>query len=161
MVNSYEAGGGNTLSVVRHGWDTFTQHEREATEQIMPGQVVTPTVTAGDETYELAAAGGEVAYHVAIEARGRGMDANTDDGYPVEDMVKAVKPAGGEGLRLMLANNETVTEGAALVVDGSGNVAQYVSADDDKVDIIGYAAEDLDLSPGSVGASLLAVNMED
>lgn len=160
MPDKYEAGNGEKLSIVRWGRDEFAQHERQATEQILPGQAVTPTTDGdGNRAYALHDGTADDPHYVALEARQRGMDAQTTDGYPVDDMVIAVDGAGA-GLNLRVQAGETLTEGDALVIASDGNYAAYVSADDSVTDIVGHAAEDADLS-GNSDPELVAVNLED
>lgn len=161
-MTTYEAGNGNKLSIIRSSdaREQSVQHERIAAENIMPGQLVTPTTQNGNEAY--AVYDGTVAdddYHIAVEARGRGMDAQTDSGYPADDLVKARESTGAGEFNLSLAAGETVTDGDALVANASGRLTAYVSADDAVTDIVAHAAEDADLS-GATDPALVAVNME-
>lgn len=160
MPSNFEAGGGNDLGIVRYGREAVHQFEREADEQILPGQAVAPTVTNGDPTYNLH--GGDTtaqSHHVAVEARGRGMDAET--AYPAGDVVRAYD--GDFGGHLRVAAGEVVTEDDPLIPDpsGTGNYVVYDSgvAEHAAENVVGHAEEDADLS-GASEATLVEVNIE-
>lgn len=164
-MSTYSAGGGKKLGIIRHGRELMERFERIGTTAvIMPGDSVEVTSDAnGDPAFQPHTGSvPENEVYVAVEARQRGMDAQTDTGYKAdEDLVIAVKASGG-GLNLTLSDGETVTEGDALVVDPSNNGQHvaYVAASHAVDDIVAYAAEDLDLSGGAAETGLVAAEME-
>jgi len=138
----FTAGGGKTLGIIRYGREEMNQTERIAGDDIYPGQALqVGTDEEGSRTFEHHD-GGEKTVYVAVEARGRGMDAQTDDPYAEgEDYVIAVRASGG-GLNLMVADGENVEDGDALVPDeGTG---YFVVGDD--ADSFAEADEHYDLS---------------
>lgn len=164
MSDRFEAGGGNTLAIVRSddAREQSVHHERAAASNIFPGQAVAPGVDGETKTYDHHPGDVQVDdYHIAVEARSRGMDAQTDDGYPVDDEVKARDPSGAGGFNLRVAAGENISETDAIVPDpgGTGNHIAYVQADHDATNIVGHAAEDADLS-GNDDPGLVAVDMQ-
>ena len=163
MPSKFTAGGGNTLGIIRYGRERMDQHEREADpsgDDIMPGDAVMQS-TDGDGNPTFAHHDGDAAnpVYVAVEARGRGMDAQTDTGYVAgEDEVIAVRPAGG-GLNLNLDAGENAADSDSLVVDpgGSGHFVVYDSGTHAAGDVVAEADENLDLS-GEGAAALVAAN---
>lgn len=156
----FTAGGGQKLGIIRYGREEMTQHERTADpsgDAIMPGDAVMATTDA-DGNRVFAHHDGDLsnALYVAVEARGRGMDAQTDEGYVAgEDSVIAVRPSGG-GLHLQLAAGENAADGNGIVVDpnGTGKFVVYDSANHAAGDVVAEADENLDLSGDSEAALL-------
>lgn len=148
----FTAGGGKELGIIRYGRERMDQHERQAEEDILPGDAVAKNQNAnGVDTFVLHPGTREDPVYVAVEARGRGMDAQTETGYRAgTDLVIAVRPAGG-GLNVQLDAGENATEGDSLVVDpnGTGKFHVYDSGTHDADDVVAEAAEDLDLSGAS------------
>lgn len=166
MSDRHEAGSGNKLAIVRSddAREQSVQHERAAASNIYPGQAVAPGVDGETATYDFHGGDTQVAdYHVAVEARGRGMDAQTSDGYPVDDEVKARDPSGAGGFNLRVAAGETVTETDAIIPDpaGTGDHLVYDSAVTEHApeNIVAHAIEDVDLS-GASSPGLVAVDMQ-
>lgn len=159
-MTTYHAGGEDKLRVDRNhdSRKESVQYERRAAATILPGKIVTPTTDADGETYSLHDGTAADDVHVALEARGRGMNANDDTGYMVDDLVYG-RDASGGSFNLRVADGEDVTETDPLVIDTSGNLAVYVSADDDVTDVVGHAAEDADLTSAS-DPELVEVDME-
>lgn len=118
----FVAGGGKKLGVIRYGREEMTQHELGAGDTIFPGQAVMPDVEDGEDVFVHHSGDESDPVYIAVEARGRGMDAQTDEGYVEgEDEVIAVSASGG-GLHLSVANGENVTKNDALVPGvGTGN----------------------------------------
>lgn len=148
----FTAGGGKELGIVRYGRDDMNQHERIAGDNIYPGDAIMTAVNGdGDETFVLHDGDRANPVYVAIEARGRGMDAQTDAGYQAgNDYVIAVRPNGG-GLNVNLDVGETAADSDSLVVDpnGTGHFHVYDSATHDADDVVAEAAGNLDLSGAS------------
>jgi len=112
------AGSGKKLNIIRYGREEMTQYELpngEEEDAILPGMALMRQ--SGDNTAEFVHHNGEQSktVYIAVEARGRGMDAQTDKGYDGDnELVIAVNPSGG-GLNLMAAQNENFEEGDSLV----------------------------------------------
>lgn len=153
----HSAGGGNKLGIVRYGRDQMTRHERPANETIMPGQAIMKTNDGnGDPVFELHDDTDEKSVYVAVEARGRGMDAQTSDGYSDGDLVVAVLAAGG-GLNLSVATGQDLEEGDALTIEG-GSTGEFVAASGgDRV--FAQAGEDYDTS-GLSNPALVATEVD-
>lgn len=118
----HQAGGGDNLSIVRYGRDEMTQRElpNGTGGAVMPGEALTVGTDADDNpVFEYHDGNEETTVYVAVEARGRGMDAQTDEGYPADDAIIAVNPSGG-GLNLRVAVGEALTDGTTLIPDASG-----------------------------------------
>lgn len=163
MPSKFTAGGGNTLGIIRYGREEMNQAEREADpngDDIFPGDAVM-TDTDGDGNAIFSHHDGDRAnpLYVAVEARGRGMDAQTDTGYVAgEDSVIAVRASGG-GLNLNLAAGETVTESDSVVVEAdTGHFLAYDSGTHDADDVVAETAEALDLS-GEGAEALVAADI--
>lgn len=139
----HNAGGGDKLGIIRYGRDEMTQHELPAASNIYPGQALMRTTDAdGNPVFDHHDGTAEKAVYVAVEARGRGMDAQTDDGYAVDDLVIAVLPSGG-GLNLQVATGEDLVQGDPLTVEaGTGNFIEAASGDE----VTAHAGEDYDLT---------------
>lgn len=159
----FTAGGGNRLGIVRYGREEMTQYERTADpsgSNILPGDALMAT-TDGNGNPVFAHHDGTATkdVYVAVEARGRGMDAQTDTGYVAgEDSVKAVRASGG-GLHLRLAAGETVTDGDPLVVNGAADGTWAAESGEGAVAVEAHASEDLDLS-GASEPELLKTEVE-
>lgn len=141
----FVAGGEKRLGIIRYGREEMTKYERVAGNDIMPGDALMAAEDGdgvavfehhdGDATKDL---------YVAVEARQRGMDAQTDEGYASgEDYVIAVRASGG-GLHLRLADGENVEDGDALVVGTAGTFEAEV--DEGAAAVVAHAGESLDLS---------------
>lgn len=146
----FTAGGGKKLSIIRYGRELMTQHERQAGDNIEPGDAVMPNVN-NNGVDEFVLHDGDMAntVYVAVEARGRGMDAQSDGYTADEDYCIAVRPAGG-GLHLNLATGENATETDGLVVEsGTGKFLVYDSGTDSAEDVFADADEALDLNGAS------------
>lgn len=155
----FTAGGGNTLGIIRHGREKMDRYERAATEQIFPGDVLERTVNAdGDPAFSLHSGTPTKDAYVAVEARGRGMNADTDEGYAAGEEVIAVRPAGG-GVHLSLASGESVTDGDPLVVNGAGDGTVIAESSEGAAAVIGHAGEGLDLG-GASNPDFLKVEAE-
>lgn len=126
--NRVRAGADKKLKVVRYGREEMNQHERAVLSDVLPGEPVALTADAEGRAAFDTYSSGDVVY-VVEEARGRGMDINTDDGYKVNpatgdgpDIAPAVKPSGG-GLNVRVTNNsgasQTVEPGTAITPDGT------------------------------------------
>lgn len=139
----HEAGGGDKLGIIRYGREEMTQHELPANSNVYPGQALMRTTDGnGDPVFDLHDGTAEKAVYVAVEARGRGMDAQTDTGYEVDDLVIAVLPSGG-GLNLQVATGEDLVQGDALTVEGgTGNFIEAAAGDE----VTAHAGEDYDLT---------------
>jgi len=87
--NRVSAGSGDPLSVVRFGRDEMNQHERLVDVDAYPGDPVTLGANADDYAAWVGYTAGDSVY-VVKDARGRGVDINTTDGYQVD-------PDGGDG----------------------------------------------------------------
>jgi hypothetical protein len=84
----FTAGGGNTLGIIRYGREKMDRYERGATETILPGHVLQRTTDGNDNAaFQLHSADATYDVYVAVEARGRGMNANTDTGYEADEAV--------------------------------------------------------------------------
>ncbi len=110
------AGGGNKLNIIRYGRDEMTQYEHVAGDDIFPGQALEMgTGEDGETVFEHHSGDETKSVYVAVEARGRGMDAQTDTGYVEgENYVIAVNASGG-GLNLRVAEGENLEAGDAIV----------------------------------------------
>ena len=144
----FSAGGGNRLNVIRYGREEMTQHELIAGDNILPGQALMRTEDAeGNPVFEHHDGDETNAVYVAVEARGRGMDAQTDSGYAAgEDLVIAVNASGG-GLNLRVAADENLSQGDTIgpaavtgdfvgYVDGTGTFP-FAEADE-TMDLTGF-----------------------
>lgn len=142
----HEAGGGDgKLNIIRYGRDEMTQHELPAAQDgLMPGQALMRTTDGnGDPVFDLHDDTDEKAVYIAVEARGRGMDAQTDSGYSQDDLVIAVLPSGG-GLNLRVATGEDLVQGDFLTVEtgSTGNFVEGAAGDR----IVAHAGEEYDLT---------------
>jgi hypothetical protein len=161
MSREYTAGGGRKLNIIRYGRDEMTKHERQAAggnnsvSAIYPGMALMRSQSADTPTFVPHDGSVDTDVYVAVEARQRGMDAQTDNGYETgQDEVIAVRASGG-GLNLRVSDGENVSEDDALVPEpDTGNFV--VRSSEDTNIITGYASEDNDLSgasnPALVGA---------
>lgn len=160
-MSPYKNGG--PFGVIRYGRKEMVQHEAEladGADDVEPGMLVERVGDGGDVYVQPHSTEGTVENaYVAIEARGRGM--NADDGvYSHDDdgdtYVRYVKASGG-GLNLRLSGGEDVSIGDSLTSDGSGYLKVYASADDDD---FGFAAEmDQDNSGGDAGDEFVAAEV--
>jgi hypothetical protein len=153
MPSKFSAGGGKKLGIIRYGRERMDQDEREADpsgNDIFPGDaLMKSTDTNGNPTFAHHDGNRENPVYVAVEARGRGMDAQTDTGYVAgEDLVIAVRPAGG-GLNVTLDDGQNASESDSLVVDpnGTGHFHVYDSGTHDADDVVAEVTENLDLTP--------------
>lgn len=158
-MSTYNAGGADKLGVIRYGRDLLTRHERIATTaNILPGMVVQPTQDAnGNDAFEPHAGAADNDVYIAVEARGRGMDAQDDTGYEADnDLVIAVQANNGAGLNLLLDDGQTVVKDADLAVSTTDAGKVVDGADVDAGITVAYADEDLDLSGGEATDELVA-----
>lgn len=109
------AGGSSKLGIIRYGREEMTQYELSAGDDIMPGEALMRTEdTDGPEFVHHDGTETKRVY-IAVEARGRGMDAQTDTGYTAgEDLVIAVTASGG-GLNLLVKDGESLANGDVLI----------------------------------------------
>lgn len=118
----HSAGGEDgKLGIVRFGRDDMSRRERPNNTggAVMPGEALMVTTDGdGNQVFEYHDGNQETAVYVAVEARGRGMDAQTDDGYEDGGLVIAANPSGG-GLNLRVATGESLTDGDE-VLPGAG-----------------------------------------
>ena len=126
--NRISAGGGEPLAVVRFGREEMNQHERPVASDVLPGEPVTLGADAeGNAQWADYTAGDPV--YVVEEARGRGMDINTDEGYLVDppngdnpETAPGLKASGG-GLNIRVTNTTggdvTVETGTAITPDAA------------------------------------------
>lgn len=159
----FTAGGGNTLGIVRYGREEMTQYERTADpsgSDIFPGEALMATTDGnGNPVFAHHDADPTNDVYVAVEARGRGMDAQTDTGYVAgEDSVKAVRASGG-GLNLHLAAGETVADGDPLVVNSAADGTFAAESGEGAASVEAHASEALDLS-GAAESELLKTEVE-
>lgn len=158
-MSDYQAGGGDKLRIVRHSRDEMVRYERQATEQIQPGQALERTTDGnGDAAFQKHTGTDTKAVYVALDARGRGMDAQTHDGYAAGDEVVAVAASGG-GLNLLVSDGENVTDGDPLVVSDTTAGEFRREANNAGAPVVGHASEDNDLS-GASDAGLTGAEME-
>lgn len=156
------------LGVVRYGRDQMTQYEHQmdsASADIEPGMLIERVNDAGEvkvQPHSTAAATGAQRF-VAVEARGRGMQAtdNPDDGDALtaystggDNYVRYVKAGEGSGLNVRLAGGENVTATTRLVSAGDGTLRAYDSANDDGDAVVFETEESLDNS-GSTESTLV------
>lgn len=143
------------LMTVRYGRDEMTRHEHQmasGSSDIEPGMLV-ERVDDGSGNIRVqphSSAGAVDTVYVAIEARGRGMNA-TDGVYSTtgDDYVRYVSPSGG-GLNLKLATGETASIGDQLVSNGDGNLRVIDTAGGDAEDAGEFEVSDnVDNSGGS------------
>lgn len=156
----HDAGGNDgKLNIIRYGRDQMTQHELPANEAILPGQALMRTTDGnGDPVFALHDDTDEAAVYIAVEARGRGMDAQTDTGYETDDLVIAVLPSGG-GLNLRVATGEDLVQGDHLTVE-SGSTGNFVESADGSGDrIVAEVGEDYDLT-GLSNAALVRTEVQ-
>ena len=127
----HNAGGDKPLAVVRFGREEMNQHERPVAQDVLPGEPVTLGADDnGKAVWEAYTAGSPI--YVVNEARGRGMDINTEEGYTLDngedgpDIAPGLKPSGG-GLHLRVSAvdaDATVESGTVITADeGEGFVA--------------------------------------
>jgi len=131
--------------VIRHSREQISQHEGQATEAILAGQLVEET---GDGGIQLDTGGSPTRVLVAKDDRERGMEIT--DEYEGGELAKYIAVAGG-GVNLLLAAGETVDASAEnrLVPDGNGNVRPFDGANDAAGDEIAVAQEDVDNAAGA------------
>lgn len=127
--NRIQAGGGKRLAVVRYGREEMVQHERAVESDVLPGQPVTLGADANGNAIAADYSAGDPVY-VVEEARGRGMDVQTDTGFlanPPEgdgpEIAPLLKPSGG-GLNLRVtaptgSGDVTIEPGTAITPDAT------------------------------------------
>lgn len=148
----HSAGGGNRLSIVRYGRDQMSQREltNNTGGAVMPGEAVMVTEDGnGNPVFEYHDGSTDATVYVVCEARGRGMDAQTDDGYADGEGMVAANASGGAGLHLALATGETVVNGDTIGVDSGAADGTFTSASADYNEGFAEADEDRDLSGAS------------
>lgn len=128
--NRVSAGGGNALAVVRFGREEMNQHERIVDLDVLPGEPVTLGANADGFASWVAYSSGDPVY-VIDEARGRGMDLTTDDGFKVNPddadgphLAPGLKPSGG-GLNIRV----TAPSGGGDVTIENGTAITATAAD--------------------------------
>lgn len=153
------------FGIIRHGREEMVQYEHEmnsGSADIEPGYLLERADESGDITVQPHSTDAEqdpTAY-VAVEARGRGMNAlaGDDDGrdddpdvYSTggDSFVKYVKASGG-GLNMKLAAGESVSIGDGLVSNGDGTLRQLNTGGGDDENAVAFDAEEtVDNSGGS------------
>lgn len=148
-------GGGEAIRVVRYGREELTQREATnvAGETVFPGEALALTTDANDyDAFEKHDGNEETPLYIAVEARGRGMNADTDDGYADGEGITAVRASGG-GLNVKLAVSENVVTGDELAPEaGTGKFVTGKAFTTHQVD------ESLDLT-GAGSAELVATEV--
>lgn len=119
------AGGGDgKLKVVRYGREQMCQRElpNNTGGTVFPGEALMVTTDgSGNKVLEYHDGNEQTPLLVAEEARGRGMDAQTDTGYEDGDEITVQNPNGG-GLNVQVSDGENITFGDPIVPEaGSGN----------------------------------------
>ncbi len=122
--DTVSAGGDGDLTIVLYGREAMCQRElpNNTGGPVKPGEALKPAVDAqGNKVFEYHDGNEETPLYVAEEARGRGMDAQTDTGYEDGEEITAQNPHGG-GLHLYISDGENVTFGDPIVPDaGTGD----------------------------------------
>lgn len=162
MAEGYKheaGGGGEALKVCRYGREEFTQ--KEATNisgsEILPGHALQLTQDAnGNAAFDFHDGSPETPVYVAVEARGRGMSADTDDGFADGESLAAVRASGG-GLNVKLGADSTVVIGDVIGVDTAAD-GTFTSTSADFNFGFGEADEQLDLT-GAGSAELVATEV--
>lgn len=145
---TYDAGSDATLTVINHGHDHFSQKiaGNNTGGVVKPGEALMLTEDGdGNPVFEYHDGSVTNTVYVAKEARGRGMNANTDEGYDTDEGITAVHAHGG-GLNVPLAVGETVTTGDGLVPEP--DTGKFIGQTSEGF-IFGEADEALDLSGAS------------
>ena len=149
----HQAGGGDgKLGIVRYGRGEMTQRERpnNTGEAVMPGEALMVTTDGdGNQVFDFHDGAETSELYIAVEARGRGMDAQTDTGYEDGDVIIAKNPSGG-GFNLRVATGEDIEDGddllpqadTGLFVEESGEGWSVAHADETK-DLNGLADPEL------------------
>jgi hypothetical protein len=118
------AGGDGDLTIVRYGREQMCQRElpNNTGGPVKPGEALMPAVDGeGNPVFEYHDGNEETPLFVAEEARGRGMDATTEEGYEDGEEVTAQNVSGG-GVNVYVSDGEAVTFGQPLVPDaGTGD----------------------------------------
>ena len=144
-------GGGEDLTVIRYGRDEMTQREATNNEgsTILPGEALMLTEDGnGNAAFVYHDGSADEPVYVAIEARGRGMNADTDDGYADGEAVPAVQASGG-GLNVKLGTGEAVGIGDSIGVDAAAADGTFTSSSGDYNDVFASADEQQDLTGAS------------
>lgn len=157
----HDAGGsGESLKVCRFGRGEFTQKEgvNVSGGELLPGHAVQLTATAnGDAGFDYHDGAASTPIYVVVEARGRGMSADTDEGYADGEGLTAVRASGG-GLNVKLSSGETVALGDEIGVDSASVDGTFTSTVADYNFVYGEVDEALDLS-GASSAELVATEV--
>lgn len=150
---THTAGGGYTLNIIRHGHDQVVQkigHNGTGGE-VKPGEALQIGEDGNGEvefTHHDGSADNGV--YIAIEADGRGMTAQPDDGdgYGDGEAITAVRFTDAAGLNVRLATGETVAIGDAVgPAAGTGNFttgsSNLVAEADEALDTTGASSPEL------------------
>lgn len=141
----HSAGSDTKLSIVRYGRDKCARRElpNGSGSALMPGEAVQVSTDGdGDPVFKVHDGNEQTEVYVVIEARGQGMDAQTDDGYADEELTYALNPGSGAGLNLRVATGEDIEDGDALVPNSSGLFVEET----DEGYAVAHADETMDLS---------------
>ena len=145
---SSEAYDSGPFGVIRYGRDEMVQHEHELADgaTVEPGMLLERVDEGGDIKVQPHSTEGEASDYVAIEARGRGMNAldGEYDGY--DEYVRYVKVSGG-GLNARLAAGEDAGISDGLTSNGDGYLK--VEAGDGSEEAALEAASAVDNSAGA------------
>lgn len=157
---THDAGGSDPLRIVRYNREEMSQ--REATNNtggvIYPGEALMLTEdTNGNTVFEHHDGSVDNTVYVALAATGRGMDAQTDEGYADGEGVTAVNASGG-GLNLMLTDGVSVDTGTPVGVDSAAADGTFTATSADYNEVFAEADESLDLS-GASSPALVATEV--
>ncbi len=162
MAEGYRHTAGNegeSLRVCRFGREEFTQKEatNDSGGEILPGHALQLTTDAnGNAAFDYHDGAASTPLYVATEARGRGMNADTTDGFEDGESLAAVRASGG-GLNVKLGIGETVVIGDEIGVDTAAD-GTFTATSADYNFVFGEADESLDLS-GASSAELVATEV--
>lgn len=152
----HTAGGDKTLSIIRHGGGEMTQTEASNGESnpIFPGAAVHITTNAeGYRVFEYHDGSEGNAVYIVTPARGRGMDAQTDEGFETGELLAACRASGG-GLNVLLKSGENVDVGDAISPEAGTGLFTAADTSDPAFEV----DEKLDLS-GATESALVAVEV--
>ena len=155
---SSEAYDEGPYGTIRSGRGEMEQHEHPIATgagPIEPGMLVERTGEGGDVHVQAASANGTplTNTYIAVEARGRGMNALDGEYVEGEDEFVRYKDVSGGGLNLLLAAGESVDIGAPLVPDGNGYLRESTTDADGNYDeldaVVAEAGAAVDNSGGN------------
>lgn len=155
MAEGYRhtAGGGNVLSVIRHGREEMTEIEgvNDEGSELLPGEAVMLGENSnGAHAFSYHDGSADEPVYIVKDASDRGMtaDVSSGDGFADGEGLTAIRASGG-GVNIKLSTGETLARGDLLGVDSNSTDGTFTNDSANYNAVYGELDEDIDTSGAS------------